>query len=203
MIKKWFLMATMLVGLSFGAFAQKYASVNTEYIMKNIPDYAQALAQLEKQSSDWQKELEAKFAEIDKMYKTYQQEAYLLPDNLKRKREEEIIAKEKEVKELQRKRFGADGDLDKKRQELLKPIQEKVYNAIERIANEKNYAFVFDKSASNTVLFASSRYDISDDVLEMLGYSSSNPADNTPTPAANSNKKKSDRITNPEMKKPY
>ena len=95
MIKKWFLMATMLVGLSFGAFAQKYASVNTEYIMKNIPDYAQALAQLEKQSSDWQKELEAKFAEIDKMYKTYQQEAYLLPDNLKRKREEEIIAKEK------------------------------------------------------------------------------------------------------------
>ena len=99
MIKKWFLMATMLVGLSFGAFAQKYASVNTEYIMKNIPDYAQALAQLEKQSSDWQKELEAKFAEIDKMYKTYQQEAYLLPDNLKRKREEEIIAKEKEVKD--------------------------------------------------------------------------------------------------------
>lgn len=198
-MKKFFLCAFLTVVLGMGAMAQKYASVNTEYIMKSIPDYAQATAQLEKQSSDWQKELEAKFAEIDKMYKTYQQEAYLLPDNLKRKREEEIINKEKEVKELQRKRFGSGGDLDKKREELLKPIQEKVYNAIERIANEKNYAFVFDKSASNTVLFASSKYDISDDVLDMLGYKASAPAENGETPAKAKDMKS---ISNPEMKRP-
>lgn len=178
--------------------AQKYASVNTEYIMSNIPDYNQAQNQLNKQSQEWQKELEAKFAEIDKLYKTYQQEAYLLPDNLKRKREEEIVNKEKEVKELQMKRFGNGGDLDKKREELLRPIQEKVYSAIERIANEKNYAFVFDKSASNTVLFASSKYDISDQVLDLLGYSQSTQApksdDSNPT-----NKKS---VDNPEMKRP-
>lgn len=178
--------------------AQKYASVNTEYIMSNIPDYNQAQNQLNKQSQEWQKELDAKFAEIDKLYKTYQQEAYLLPDNLKRKREEEIVNKEKEVKELQMKRFGNGGDLDKKREELLRPIQEKVYSAIERIANEKNYAFVFDKSASNTVLFASSKYDISDQVLDLLGYSQSTQApksdDSNPT-----NKKS---VDNPEMKRP-
>lgn len=183
--------------LAMGAMAQKYACVNTEYIMKNIPDYAQANAQLDKQATEWQKELETKFAEIDKMYKVYQQEAYLLPDNLKRKREDEIVAKEKEVKELQRKRFGNGGDLDKKRQELLTPIQEKVYNAIERVANEKNYAFVFDKSASNTVLFASAKYDLSDDILDLLGYKSTNSEANGETPA--SGKKP---ILNPEMKKP-
>lgn len=183
--------------LAMGAMAQKYACVNTEYIMKNIPDYAQANAQLDKQASEWQKELETKFAEIDKMYKVYQQEAYLLPDNLKRKREDEIVAKEKEVKELQRKRFGNGGDLDKKRQELLAPIQEKVYNAIERVANEKNYAFVFDKSASNTVLFASAKYDLSDDILDLLGYKATNSEANGETPT--SGKKP---VLNPEMKKP-
>lgn len=183
--------------LAMGAMAQKYACVNTEYIMKNIPDYAQANAQLDKQAAEWQKELETKFAEIDKMYKVYQQEAYLLPDNLKRKREDEIVAKEKEVKELQRKRFGNGGDLDKKRQELLAPIQEKVYNAIERVANEKNYAFVFDKSASNTVLFASAKYDLSDDILDLLGYKATNSEANSETPT--SGKKP---VLNPEMKKP-
>ena len=194
------LVATILfvVACIMGIQAQKYASVNTEYIMSNIPDYTQAQNQLNKQSQAWQKELEAKFAEIDKLYKTYQQEAYLLPDNLKRKREEEIVNKEKEVKELQMKRFGNGGDLDKKREELLRPIQEKVYSAIERIANEKNYAFVFDKSASNTVLFASSKYDISDQVLDLLGYSQS-----TQTPKnddTNPTNKKS--VDNPEMKRP-
>lgn len=161
----------LLVALAVTMQAQKYASVNTEYIFANIPDYAQAQAQLNKISNDWQKELEGRFAEIDKLYKTYQQEAYLLPDNLKRKREEEIVNKEKEVKELQRKRFGAGGDLDKKRAEIMKPIQERVYAAIERIANEKSYAFVLDRAGGNTVLFANSKYDLSDQVLDLLGYS--------------------------------
>lgn len=190
----------LLLALAIGVKAQKYASVNTEYIFSNIPDYAQAETQLNKISEQWQKELESKFVEIDKIYKTYQQEAYLLPDNLKRKREEEIINKEKEVKELQRKRFGAGGDLDKKRAELLKPIQEKVYSAIERIANEKSYAFVFDRSGSNTVLFVSSKYDISDLVLDMLGYKASATAggDNEGTGDSKPSRKS---VDNSEMKR--
>lgn len=173
MQKRFFITLAMVWVLSLGAFAQKYACVNTEYILTNIPDYAQAQAQLDKSSQDWQKELETKFQEIDKMYKAYQQEAYLLPDNLKRKREDEIIAKEREAKELQKKRFGTGGDLDKKREQLMKPIQDKVYNAIERIANEKGYAFILDKSGSATLLFVNKKYDISDQVLDQLGYTPS------------------------------
>lgn len=198
-MKKVFLFSVLLLFCAWGANAQKYACVNTEYILTNIPDYAQAQAQLEKISTGWQKELEAKFQEIDKMYKSYQQEAYLLPENLKRKREDEIVAKEKEVKELQKKRFGNGGDLDKKRIELMKPIQDKVYNAIERIANEKNYAFILDKSGSATLLFVNSKYDISDQVLDLLGYSAK-PSDGDMPATGTSEPKRKD---NPEMKKPY
>lgn len=187
----------LMMGMAMPCLAQKYACVNTEYILTNIPDYAQAQAQLEKASTEWQKELEAKFLEVDKLYKQYQQEAYLLPDNLKRKREEEIVNKEKEVKELQRKRFGSGGDLDKKREELMKPIQDKVYNAIERIANEKSYAFILDKSGSATLLFVNAKYDISDQVLDLLGYSSNKSGDDA---SSNGETKRKD---NPEMKKPF
>ena len=136
-MKKIIALSILLSALTLGAHAQKYACVNTEYIFNNIPEYTQMQGQLDKQATEWQKELEAKFVEIDKMYKTYQQEAYLLPDNLKRKREDEIVNKEKDAKELQRKRFGNGGDLDKKREEMLKPLQERVYSTIERVANEK------------------------------------------------------------------
>ena len=151
-------------------WGQKYACVNTEYILSNIPDYERAQTQLNRQSEEWQKELEAKFQEIDKLYKTFHQEAYLLPENLKRKREEEIKAKEREAKELQTKYFGPGGDLDKKRAELMKPIQERVYSTIERIANEKRYDFILDKSGSVTLLYVNAKYDVSDQVLEMMGY---------------------------------
>ena len=155
-------------------FAQKYACVNTEYILSNIPDYGRAQTQLDKLSQGWQKELEAKFAEIDRLYKTFQQEAYLLPENLKHKREEELKAKETEAKELQSRYFGPGGDLDKKRAELMKPIQDRIYNAIERIAKEKSYAFILDKSGSATLLYVTPKYDISDQVLEMLGFKGKN-----------------------------
>ena len=178
--------------------AQKYASVNTEYIFANIPDYAQAESQLNRIASDWQKELEAKLVEIDKLYKTYQQEAYLLPDNLKRKREEDIVNKEKEMKELQRQRFGNGGDLDKKRAELMKPIQDRVAGAIERIANEKGYAFVFDRAGSNTVLFVSAKYDIAYQVLDLLGYSAQPNAGNSGNGGDSDTPRKS--VSNPEMK---
>jgi len=178
------------------ASAQKYACVNTEYVLSNIPDYSNAQTQLSKQSEEWQKEVEAKFQEIDKLYKTYQQEAYLLPDNLKRKREDEIIAKEREAKELQNKYFGPGGDLDKKREELMKPIQDRVYSAIERIANEKSFAFIFDKSGSATLLYANAKYDISDQVLELLGYK---PSSAEETIAPDGSKKAP--ADNPEMRR--
>ncbi len=189
-MKKLFLFALLLLPLALSA--QKYACVNTEYILSNIPDYAKAQSQLDKLSADWQKQLEAKFQEIDKLYKTYQQEAYLLPDNLKRKREDEIIAKEREAKELQTKYFGAGGDLDKKREELMKPIQDRVYGAIERIANEKSYSFIFDKSGSATLLYVNAKYDVSDLVLESLGYQPGNAATEGGKPA----------VDNSEMRKP-
>lgn len=179
------------------ASAQKYACVNTEYILSNIPDYKNAQQQLNKQSETWQKEVEAKFQEIDKLYKTYQQEAYLLPDNLKRKREEEIVAKEREAKELQNKYFGHGGDLDKKRQELMKPIQDRVYNAIERVANEKRYDFILDKSGSATLLYVNAKYDVSDQILDLLGYK---PGDAKPDDKQSGSGRKD--VGNPEMRRP-
>lgn len=188
------LMSMLLVPM---AWAQKYACVNTDYILKSIPDYANAQKRLDKYVADWQKELEDKQEELDAMRAEYEQESYLLPDNLKRRRQEEIKEKEQEVKSLQRQRFGPEGDLDKKRAELLKPVQDRVYATIERVAHEKNYAFVFDKAASATVLFSNKRYDISDEVLELLGYKPGNAAVEPPKGA---DAKAGKKPTNPEMR---
>lgn len=149
--------------------AQKYACVNTDYIMRNMPEYSQALNKINKYIEEWQQELQNKQQEVDELRQQYQQEAYLLPDNLKQRRQDEIHNKETELRNLQRQRFGTGGDLEQKRAELMKPVQDRVYNAIERVAREKNYAFVFDKAASATVLYVSEKYDISNQVLELLG----------------------------------
>lgn len=169
-MKKIFLLLMMICALGFGATAQKFAYVNTEYILENIPDYADAQTQLDELSVQWQKEIEAKFAEIDKMYKSFQSEAVLLPEEMKKKREDDIIKKEKEAKDLQKKRFGKEGDLFKKRQELIKPIQEKVYTAIEEIATDDNYAVIFDKASNATLIYSNPKFDISEQVLDKLGY---------------------------------
>lgn len=194
------IVAFFLLAMPLCGFAQKYACVNTEYILSNIPDYERAQTQLNKQAETWQKELEAKFQEIDKLYKTYQQEAYLLPENLKRKREEELKAKEAEARELQNKYFGPGGDLDKKRAELMKPIQDRVYSAIERIANEKSYAFILDKSGSATLLYVNAKYDVSDQVLDMLGYKPSSSKSGDKDSGSTTSRKK--EVGNPEMRKP-
>jgi len=154
--------------------AQKFAYVDTQYILDNIPEFAEAQAQLDELSNQWQKEIETKFAEIDKMYKDYQAQSILLPEDMKKKKEQEIVDREKDAKSLQRTRFGKDGDLFKKRQELVKPIQEKIYNAIQEIANNNNYAVVFDKGGSLTMMYANPKYDISDDVLDNMGANLSN-----------------------------
>jgi outer membrane protein len=159
--------------------AQKFAYVDTQYILENLPEYKSAQQQLDRISIQWQKEIEAKFAEIDKMYTDFQAESILLTDDMKRKREEEIIDKEKEAKELQKQRFGKGGDLLKKRQDLIKPVQDKIYNAIKEIATSKNYAVVFDKSSDLTMLFTNPKYDISDQVLESLGFTPGQGSDDS------------------------
>jgi outer membrane protein len=163
-----FLTLIFLIG-SMGAFAQKYAYVDTGYILDNIPEFQDAQDELDDLSAKWQKEIESNYAQVEEMYKKYKAEAVLLPDDIKQKRESEIIAKEQEVKELQKKYFGTEGELFKKRQELIQPIQEKVYNAIESIATTSNYAFVFDKSGGMTLLWGNPKFDISDDVLDEVG----------------------------------
>jgi outer membrane protein len=174
--------------------AQKYACVNTEYIMKNVPEYNQALNKVNKYVEEWRKEIEAKQAEVDELRQQYQQESYLLPENLKQRRQDEIRTKDAELRSLQQQRFAPGGDLDQRKMELLKPVQDRVYNAIERVAREKNYAFVFDKAGSPAVLFANKKYDISDDVLQSLGYKPGA----SPAPDATDEPKK--KPTNPEMR---
>ncbi|MDB2362462.1 OmpH family outer membrane protein [Flavobacteriales bacterium] len=150
--------------------AQKFAYVDSDYILERIPEYASAEDQLEKLSVNWQSEIEEVYQQIDVLYKKYQADKILLTQEMKNKRESEIINKEKDAKELQRKRFGPEGDLYKKRTELVKPIQDKVYNAIQDFSNEKRYDIIFDKSSNLTMLFSNPDLDKSDDILKMLGY---------------------------------
>ena len=150
--------------------AQKYCYVDTEYILENITEYKAAQQQLDQLSVNWQKEIEAKYAFIDKLYKDFQAEQILLTDEMKKKRENEIIQKEKEVKEFQKQKFGFEGELFKKKQELVKPIQDKIFNAIKKMATDQSYAVVFDKSSDLIMLYANPKYDKSDDILNALGY---------------------------------
>ncbi|MDQ3191910.1 MAG: OmpH family outer membrane protein [Bacteroidota bacterium] len=167
-IKKTALVATFIIACSTATFAQKYAFVDTEYILSKLPDYNSAQKQLDMISVQWQKEIEAKYTEIDKLYKAYQAEQILLTDEMRRKRENEIVTKEKEAKELQKQRFGVDGDLFKKRQELVKPVQDKVYNAIQELATKERLMVVFDKSGSLTMLYTNPKYDKSEDILDAI-----------------------------------
>ncbi|MDP4148981.1 MAG: OmpH family outer membrane protein [Bacteroidota bacterium] len=168
MKKSSFVVCCLLV-LAFTAQAQQYAVVDTKYILDKMPEYKEAQKQLDLISVQWQKEIDDKQAALDKMYKDYDAEQVMLSDDLKKKRQDELFNKEKEVRDLQRKRFGYEGDLFKKRQELVKPIQDKVYNAIQQIAVNRMYDFILDKSEGITVIFADPKLDKSEDVLKALG----------------------------------
>lgn len=168
-MKKLILTLAVILSVAAVTLAQKYAFVDSDYVLENIPEYQDALDILDEFSIQWQREIEEKFAEVDGLYKEYQAEAVLLPEDMKRQRENVIIQKEKEAKDLQKQRFGRDGDLFSKRTELIQPIQEKIYNAIEEIAETQNYAFVFDKAGSLTILYAKAKYDLSDEVLDEVG----------------------------------
>lgn len=170
-MKKLIISLCLLAGISFGASAQKFAMVDMEYIMKNIPSYETANDQLNQISKKWQSEVDAQMQEVQKMYKNYQTELVFLSDDMKTKREDEIVAKEKAVQELKRNYFGPEGELFKKRQSLMKPIQDEVYTAIQEISKDKDFDLVFDKSSAMSVIFTSPKLDISDMVLQKLGYS--------------------------------
>tara|TARA_B100000609_G_C17209315_1_gene432843 strand:- start:60 stop:569 length:510 start_codon:yes stop_codon:yes gene_type:complete len=168
-MKKLILIACLGI-FSLTTYAQKFAYVESDYILERVPEYQSAQEQLDKLTLSWQEEIEQLYLEIDQLYKKYQADQILLTQEMKIKRENEIINKEKAAKELQRKRFGPEGDLFTKRQELVKPIQDKIYNAIQDLATEKRYGVIFDKSGELSMLFADPDLDKSDDILRMLGY---------------------------------
>ena len=168
-MKKILLLAFTVCAFAFASKAQRYAIVDTKYILAKMPEYTDAQKKLDQQSEVWQKEIDDKQEVLSKMYKDFEAEQVMLSDELKKKREDEIFNREKEVRDLQRKRFGFEGDLFKKRQELVKPIQDKVYNAIQKIAVNRMYDFILDKSEGITVIFADPKLDKSEDVLKELG----------------------------------
>lgn len=169
-MKKIIVIAILFIA-SFQVQAQRYCVVDSKYILENLPEYKQAQTKLDEVSAQWQKDIDAKLLDVDRMYKSYQAEQVMLSDEMKKKREDEIIKKEKEAKELQKKRFGFEGDLFKRRQELVKPVQDKVYNAIQKLATSKGYDIIFDKSADLSVFYSDNKIDKSDDVLKELGVS--------------------------------
>jgi outer membrane protein len=166
---KKLLLSAVVCLLAFAASAQRYAVLDTKYILDRLPEYKEAQKQLDQFSSAWQKELDGMQQNLDKMYRDFDAEQVMLSDDLKKKREDELFNKEKELRDLQRQRFGYEGDLFKKRQELIKPVQDKVYNAVQKMAVEKGYDFILDKSEGITVIFADPKLDRSEDVLKMLG----------------------------------
>ena len=162
-----FLVLSLL--LTNKSFAQKFAYVDSDFILNSMPEYKAAKTEMDKISADWQKEMELKYAEIDKMNKAYQAESILLTDDMKKKRESEIASKETEARDFQKSKFGIDGELFKKRMELIKPIQDKIYNAVKIVADKGGFAIIFDKNSDINMLYTNPKFDKSQAVLEQLG----------------------------------
>lgn len=168
-MKKLIILIVGIFFLNMAVEAQRYAVIDTKYILDKIPEYKESQKKLDQFSEMWQQEIDKLTAVLNKMYKEYDVEQVMLSDELRKKREDEIYNKEVELRDLQKKRFGYEGDLFKKRQELIKPIQDKVYSAIQKLAIAKMYDFILDKSEGITVIFADPKLDKSDDVLRELG----------------------------------
>ena len=168
-MKKILVFASLLLIFTMATHAQRYAVVDTKYILDQMQDYKDAQKKLDQFSEQWQKDIDQKQEDLNKMYKNFEAEQVLLSDELKKKREDELFNNDKELKDLQRKRFGYEGDIFKKRQELIKPIQDRVYNAVQKLAVSKLYDFILDKSEGITIIFADPKLDRSEDVLKELG----------------------------------
>lgn len=169
-MKKLTFTLLMMAICTIGAYAQKFALIDLEYILKNVPAYEMANEQLNQISQRWQKEVEAKATEAQTMYQNYQSDMVFLTDEQKTKRQEAIVAKEKEASDLRSKYFGPEGELYKKRQTLMQPIQDEVYNAVKKVSEERGYQCVFDRASSANIIFASPRIDVSNEVLAKMGY---------------------------------
>lgn len=169
-MKKIIILTVLVLAATLSGAAQKFAFVDSEYIRNNIPAFTAAQQQLDKLSEGWEKEVADGYAAVESMYKNYQAEVVLLSQDQKKKREDAIIAKEKEIKDLQNKYFGMEGELYKKREELVKPIQDEILKAIKEMSVEGSYAVIFDTSTGSNILFANPKFDLSDQVLQKLGY---------------------------------
>lgn len=169
-MKKIIIALVAVIGFALAGHAQKFAMIDMEYVLRNVPAYEMANTQLSQVSQRWEKEVNELAKEADNLYKTYQSEMVFLSDDQKKAREAEIVKKEDEVSQRRNKYFGPEGELYKKRQSLMKPIQEDVYNAVKAVAEEKGYQAIFDRASSQSIVFASPRIDISNDVLAKLGY---------------------------------
>ena len=167
-MKKTLLFLVFIAAFGFASTAQRYAVIDTKYILEKIKEYKEADTKIQQTANEWQIELDGMQADLDKMYKNYDAEQYMLTEELKKKREAELFNKEKSLRELQKKRFGYEGDLFKERQRLVKPIQDRVYNAIQKLAVARGYDFILDKSEGITVIFADPKLDKSDDVLREM-----------------------------------
>lgn len=170
-MKKSALLLILIIASAIPALAQKFAMVDMEYVFKNVPAYEMANEQLNQLSQRWQKEVEAIGKEAETMYSNYLADKVFLTEEQVKKREEEIVAKEKQATELRYKYFGPEGELYQKRQTLLKPIQDDVYNAVKKVAEERGFQAIFDRASASDIVYASPRIDISNDVLSRLGYS--------------------------------
>ena len=170
-MKKLIISLALAMTTVLGAYAQKFALVDMDYILRNVPSYEMANEQLNQVSQRWEREVTELSKEAETMYKNYQSEMIFLTDDQKKSREEELVAKEKQVTDLRYKYFGPEGELFKKRQSLMKPIQEDVYNAVKAVCEEKGYQVIFDRASSQSIVFASPKIDVSNEVLAKLGYS--------------------------------
>lgn len=169
-MKRTLLTLLVIAAATLGASAQKFALIDMEYILKNVPSYEMANEQLNQLSQRWQKEIENKSKEAENLYQSYLADKVFLTEEQVKKREEEIVAKEKVVTELRYKYFGPQGELEKKRESLLKPIQDDIYNAVKKLAQERGFQAIFDRASSSNIIYASPQIDVSNDVLAKMGY---------------------------------
>ena len=169
-MKKFIAIAVIAFVFTTATIAQKFAFVDSDYILNNIPSYVAAQDEIDKMSENWEAEVAKEYETIAEMYKTYQAERVLLSDDMKEKREGEIVTKEKQVKEIQNKYFGPEGDLFNKREELVKPIQDALYKAIKEMTIDGGFAIIFDTASGASILYSNPKFDKSDEVLQKLGY---------------------------------
>lgn len=167
-MKKIIIATALLLSMGFYAQAQKYCVIDSKYILEKLPEYNDAQDALNKQSEQWQQEVDQKMQFIDQMYRSYQAERPMLSEEARKKREDEIITKEKEAKELQKKYFSYEGEVFKKRQTLVKPVQDKVFNAVQKYAQTRGYDMVYDKAGGVTIFYADPKLDKSEDILKLI-----------------------------------